>query len=109
MRRHASASSAEALAKARPHGDTQPLRPPRRASPRVEARQRVGVGPHAQLITMTKDTIKDLAPHDRPREKLERGGVATLGDNELLALLIGHGTAGANALAIANRVLAACQ
>jgi len=53
--------------------------------------------------------MKDLAPHDRPREKLARGGVATLGDNELLALLIGHGTAGANALSISNRLLAVCQ
>jgi len=53
--------------------------------------------------------LKDLAPHDRPREKLERAGAATLGDNELLALLIGHGTAGAGALAIANRMLAECQ
>ncbi len=51
--------------------------------------------------------MKDLAPHDRPREKLERAGVDTLGDNELLAVLIGHGTAGASALVVANRVLGA--
>ena len=42
---------------------------------------------------------------DRPREKLERHGVAALGDNELLALLIGHGTAAMPALAVADRVL----
>jgi DNA repair protein RadC len=53
--------------------------------------------------------MKDLAPHDRPREKLERAGTHALGDNELLAVLIGHGTAGASALAIANRVLATAQ
>ena len=29
--------------------------------------------------------MKDVAPHDRPREKLERLGAAGLGDNELLA------------------------
>jgi DNA repair protein RadC len=53
--------------------------------------------------------MKDLAPQDRPREKLERGGVDSLGDNELLAVLIGHGTAGASALEIANLVLASAR
>jgi DNA repair protein RadC len=48
----------------------------------------------------------DLAPHDRPREKLERGGPGALGDNELLAVLIGHGGAGASALTLASRILA---
>jgi DNA repair protein RadC len=50
--------------------------------------------------------VRDLNPVDRPREKLERGGAASLGDNELLALLIGHGRAGADALTLANDVLA---
>lgn len=45
------------------------------------------------------------APHDRPREKLERNGPAALGDNELLAVLIGHGTAGITALALADHIL----
>lgn len=44
--------------------------------------------------------------HDRPREKLESHGVSAMGDNELLAILLGHGTAGATALDLANRVLA---
>jgi DNA repair protein RadC len=43
---------------------------------------------------------------DRPREKLERVGAAGLGDNELLAIVIGAGTVEAGALALANRVLA---
>ncbi len=47
-----------------------------------------------------------LAPHDRPREKLERSGVGALGDNELLALVLGHGTAGVSALSAANALLA---
>ena len=51
--------------------------------------------------------MEDLGLRDRPREKLARGGVIALGDNELLSIVIGHGLAGANALAIANRVLAA--
>jgi DNA repair protein RadC len=51
--------------------------------------------------------MHDLAPQDRPREKMERAGAGALGDNELLAVLIGHGLAGTSALAIANRVLGA--
>ena len=48
----------------------------------------------------------DLAPDDRPREKLDRSGVGTLGDNELLALVLGRGTRGRSALAVATGVLA---
>jgi DNA repair protein RadC len=50
--------------------------------------------------------VKHLAPHDRPREKLNRGGAESLGDNELLAVLIGHGGVGSNALSNADEVLA---
>lgn len=53
----------------------------------------------------TSGTMVALAPHDRPREKLERFGAGALGDNELVAVLVGHGTAGSGALEIANRVL----
>ena len=52
-------------------------------------------------------SMEMLAPHDRPREKLDRFGAGALGDNELLALLLGHGLSGASALEIANRMLAA--
>jgi DNA repair protein RadC len=45
------------------------------------------------------------APSDRPREKLERSGPHALGDNELLALVLGHGTRQIGALAIADRLL----
>jgi DNA repair protein RadC len=48
-----------------------------------------------------------LAPHDRPREKLERSGLGALGDHELLALVLGHGRPGRAALAVAAEVLAA--
>ena len=50
--------------------------------------------------------MKAVAPHDRPREKLERLGVAALGDNELLALVLGSGSRYADALELANRLLA---
>ena len=56
---------------------------------------------------MRSARMEALSPRDRPREKLERADAAALGDNELLALVIGHGTAGADALQVAGSVLAA--
>ena len=44
---------------------------------------------------------------DRPREKLERVGAQALGDNELLALVLGQGRAGRDALAMANDLIGA--
>src|SRR5260370_27325990 len=52
-------------------------------------------------------TMKDLSLDDRPREKLVRNGVSSLGDNELIALVIGNGSRRRNALAVANALLAA--
>ena len=49
--------------------------------------------------------MKDVAPHDRPREKLERLGPSALGDNELLAVVLGSGSRGRDALDLANRLL----
>jgi DNA repair protein RadC len=49
--------------------------------------------------------MTDVASHDRPREKLLRSGAAVLGDNELLAIVLGHGSQGHDALAVANRIL----
>jgi DNA repair protein RadC len=51
--------------------------------------------------------VKDLAFHDRPREKLARHGAASLGDNELLALVLTSGTGGRDVLTIAGDLLAA--
>jgi DNA repair protein RadC len=51
--------------------------------------------------------MKDLSPDDRPREKLWRHGVAALGDNELVALVLGTGCAHAGALVVANELLRA--
>jgi DNA repair protein RadC len=50
--------------------------------------------------------MKHLAPHDRPREKFERLCAAALGDNELLAIVLGSGSRDAGALALANQLLA---
>ena len=51
-------------------------------------------------------TVSRGAPEDRPREKLTRVGVTGLGDNELLALVLGHGTRLMSALELANALLA---
>jgi len=53
--------------------------------------------------------MKAVATHDRPREKLQRLGAGALGDNELLAIVLGHGRARASALDLANAVLAAAD
>jgi DNA repair protein RadC len=49
--------------------------------------------------------MKELSPDDRPREKLLRHGAPALGDNELVALVLGSGCRGTGALALANEVL----
>ena len=49
--------------------------------------------------------MKAIAPHDRPREKLDRLGAAGLGDNELLAIIVSHGSRQISALDVANLVL----
>ncbi|WP_239493326.1 DNA repair protein RadC [Luteitalea sp. TBR-22] len=49
--------------------------------------------------------MKALAPEDRPREKLVEHGAPALGDNELLAIVVGHGHGGASALDLANRLM----
>ena len=50
--------------------------------------------------------MKELAPGDRPREKLLRHGAGALGDNELVALVLGNGCRRTGALAAANELLA---
>jgi DNA repair protein RadC len=50
--------------------------------------------------------VRALSPQDRPREKLARAGVSALGDNELVALVLGSGVKGRDALAVAQEVLA---
>ena len=50
--------------------------------------------------------MKSIAERDRPREKLARVGAGALGDNELVAIVIGQGQRRASALDLANAVLA---
>jgi DNA repair protein RadC len=49
--------------------------------------------------------MKTLSVHDRPREKLLRLGASGLGDNELMAIIVGSGSRSGNALALANDIL----
>ena len=51
-------------------------------------------------------TIKDLPEHSRPREKLRERGAAALTDEELVAAILGAGTAGVDVRTIARQVAA---
>jgi DNA repair protein RadC len=50
-------------------------------------------------------SITAWAEADRPREKMLLKGTAALSDSELLAILIGSGTVGESAVALAQRML----
>ena len=52
--------------------------------------------------------MKDLSPDDRPREKLLQHGPRALGDNELVALVVGSGCRRCSALGVSNELLARC-
>lgn len=54
---------------------------------------------------MEKLSINHWAEADRPREKLERLGADALSDAELLAILIGSGTADESAVDLMKRIL----
>lgn len=49
--------------------------------------------------------IKDWNPEDRPREKLLLKGTSALSDAELIAILIGSGTANLSAVEVSKKVL----
>lgn len=51
-------------------------------------------------------TIKDMPVHSRPREKLQERGPTALTDEELVAAILGMGTAGRDVRAIARQVAA---
>jgi DNA repair protein RadC len=48
--------------------------------------------------------IKDLAPFNRPREKLKERGVEALSNVELLAILLGSGIPGKNVMQLASQI-----
>ena len=53
----------------------------------------------------TAHRIKDLRSDDRPRERLERQGPQSLSNPELLAILLGTGVPGLNAVELAQELL----
>jgi DNA repair protein RadC len=54
-------------------------------------------------------SISQLAEEDRPREKMLRKGLSALTDAELLAILIGSGTVGVSAIALAQHILSSVE
>jgi len=58
---------------------------------------------------MEKNTIKEWASDDQPRQKLLSKGVENLSDSELLAILINHGIPGKSALSLAKELLQHCK
>lgn len=50
-------------------------------------------------------TVRDLPPEERPRERLQKVGAGNLSDQELLALILGRGTAGESVLDAARKLL----
>ena len=61
------------------------------------------------ICIMNKLNINQWAVEDRPREKMMLKGVEALSDAELLAILIGSGNTEESAVALMQRVLAACD
>src|SRR2546423_13525519 len=56
-------------------------------------------------LPVAMKTIKDLPEHSRPREKLRERGAAALTDEELVAAIIGMGTAGIDVRTMARQVI----
>ncbi len=54
-------------------------------------------------------SIKEWALEDRPREKLISKGLSSLSDAELLAILIGSGSAKESAVELSKKILRDCQ
>lgn len=55
---------------------------------------------------MTVERIADLPIDERPRERMHLHGAETLSDAELIAILLGSGTRGRSALAVARELVA---
>ena len=49
-------------------------------------------------------SIRDIPKRDRPRDKLLAKGAAALSDQELLAVLLGKGTARTDVMALAGKL-----
>ena len=70
-------------------------------SPRLAHRRHSASPPTARRSF----TVRDLPLEERPRERLQRWGAATLSQQELLACVLGRGVAGESVLVSAQRLL----
>lgn len=61
-------------------------------------------GSLSSILLIVPKTIKDLPEHSRPREKLRERGPAALTDEELVAAILGMGTAGIDVRTMARQV-----
>jgi DNA repair protein RadC len=59
-----------------------------------------------RIVRETAPTFKEMAPGERPQERLETHGPGALSDTELLAMLLRSGSVGMDVLMVANALLA---
>ncbi len=57
------------------------------------------------ISSMSSVALRSMPEHERPRERLVRGGVGTLSDAELVAIQLGSGSRGESALELAQTLL----
>ncbi len=60
-----------------------------------------------RVVRETAPTLKEMAPSQRPQERLETNGPGALSDTELLAMLLRSGSAGLDVLKVSGTLLAA--
>ena len=53
---------------------------------------------------MAPRRMRDISPLDRPREKIEKRGAASLSDQDLIAAILGKGTPGRDVMEISDEV-----
>src|SRR5207244_9540611 len=61
-------------------------------------------GHRVRIELFPMKTIKDMPEHSRPREKLREKGAAALTDEDLVAAILGMGTAGVDVRTISKQV-----
>jgi len=61
------------------------------------------------MTELTKLSVKDWSPEDRPRERLLSKGVNTLSNAELLAIILRSGTREETVVELSQRILQSCS
>lgn len=70
------------------------------------ARRPSATPPGERVVRETAPTLKEMAPGERPQERLEALGAGALSDTELLAMLLRSGSQGMDVLKVAGVLLA---